>query len=187
MASVGIFIPSWFRSPVRTAYRYLQHFILHPYMWQHLKGGTLKSWGAKSLQESGRHGEPFLAGDGYARIGEGSGSTNVLAGSGVDEAWTTGTQLAEAVLELLHQKKPFTRENLEQAYVRRRRNSWVDAESKIAADSRNGFELWRCDGFVGNGAGRLHAGRVAHSRAQETRSSEAFHPRIVLPRAHFAR
>ncbi len=67
----------------------------------HLQGGTLKSWGAKSLQESGRHGEPFLAGNGYARIGEGSGSTNVLAGSGVDEAWTTGVQLAEAVIELL--------------------------------------------------------------------------------------
>jgi len=56
LASVGIFIPSWFRSPVRTAYRYLQHFIQHPYLWRHLQGGTLKSWGAMSLQESGRHG-----------------------------------------------------------------------------------------------------------------------------------
>ena len=76
------------------------------------EGGKLRSWGAKSLQESGRRGEPFLAGNGYARIGEGSGSTNVLTGSGVDEAWTTGSQLAEAVLELLrrgqavHQGKP---------------------------------------------------------------------------------
>ena len=112
LASVGIFVPSWFRSPVRTAYRYLQHFMLHPYLWRYLEGGTLKSWGAKSLQESGRHGEPFLAGNGYARIGEGSGSTNVLAGSGVDEAWTTGVQLAEAVIEFagakarLHSRKP---------------------------------------------------------------------------------
>ena len=47
LASVGIFIPSWFRSPVRTAYRYLQHFMLHPYLWRYLEGGTLKSWGAK--------------------------------------------------------------------------------------------------------------------------------------------
>ena len=61
MASVGIFIPSWLRNPVRTAYRYLQHFMLHPYLWRYLQGGTLKSWGAKSLQESGRHAEPFLA------------------------------------------------------------------------------------------------------------------------------
>ena len=118
VASVGIFVPSWFRNPVRTAYRYLQHCMLHPYLWQYLKGGRLRSWGAKSLQESGRRGEPFLAGDGYARIGEGSGSTNVLTGSGVDEAWTTGAQLAEAVIELCKQGEPFTRENLERTYVR---------------------------------------------------------------------
>ncbi len=149
MASVGIFVPSWMRSPVRTAYRYLQHFILHPYLWKHLRGGTLKSWGAKSLQESGRRGEPFLAGNGYARIGEGSGSTNVLAGSGVDEAWTTGVQLAQAVIELVERKKPFTRENLEEAYVRRRRNSWVDEEGKVAAHSRDGFEQGVVSGFIG--------------------------------------
>ena len=149
LASVGIFVPSWFRNPVRTAYRYLQHFILHPYLWRHLQGGTLKSWGAKSLQESGRHGEPNLVGDGYARIGEGSGSTNVLAGSGVDEAWTTGVQLAEAVIELLEQKRPFTKENLEQTYVRRRRASWVDWESKIAANSHNGFQHGVVRGLIG--------------------------------------
>ena len=159
LASVGIFVPSWFRSPVRTAYRYLQHFMLHPYLWRYLEGGTLKSWGAKSLQESGRHGEPFLAGNGYARIGEGSGSTNVLAGSGVDEAWTTGVQLAEAVIELCEQKRGFTRENLEATYVRRRRESWVDDESKIAADSRNGFQTRR-----GHGNDR-HGGRGIDGRA----------------------
>ena len=76
--------------PHAHVYRYLQHYMLHPYLWRYLKGGRLRSWGAKSLQESGKRGEPFLAGDGYARIGEGSGSTNVLTGSGVDEAWTTG-------------------------------------------------------------------------------------------------
>ena len=161
LASVGIFIPSWLRSPVRTAYRYLQHFMLHPYLWRHLQGGTLKSWGAKSLQESGRHGEPFLAGNGYARIGEGSGSTNVLAGSGVDEAWTSGVQLAEGVIELLEQKKPFTRENLEQTYVRRRRESWVDAESKIAADSRNGFEQGVVSGLIGMAIAGLSRGVIS--------------------------
>ncbi|HVV73099.1 MAG TPA: 4Fe-4S ferredoxin, partial [Verrucomicrobiae bacterium] len=118
VASLGIFIPSWFDSPVRTAYRYLQHWMLHPYLWRYLSGGRLRSWGAKTLGETGRLGEPWLVGDGYARIGEGSGSTNVLAGSGVDEAWATGTQLAEAVLELLKSRKPFTRENLESTYVR---------------------------------------------------------------------
>jgi electron-transferring-flavoprotein dehydrogenase len=160
LASVGIFVPSWFRSPVRTAYRYLQHFMLHPYLKRYLEGGTLKSWGAKSLQESGRHGEPFLTGNGYARIGEGSGSTNVLAGSGVDEAWTTGVQLAEAVIELAGQKRAFTRENLEATYVRRRRESWVDLESKIAADARNGFQKGVVTGMIGMAIAGLTGGRV---------------------------
>jgi electron-transferring-flavoprotein dehydrogenase len=160
LASVGIFVPSWFRSPVRTAYRYLQHFMLHPYLWRYLEGGTLKSWGAKSLQESGRHGEPFLAGNGFVRIGEGSGSTNVLAGSGVDEAWTTGVQLAEAVVELAEQKRAFTRENLEATYVRRRRESWVDRESKIAADARNGFQQGVVTGMIGMAVAGLTGGRV---------------------------
>jgi electron-transferring-flavoprotein dehydrogenase len=125
VASLGIFVPSWFDTPVRTAYRYLQHWMLHPYLWRHLKGGKLRSWGAKTLGESGRRGEPHLVGDGYARIGEGSGSTNALTGSGVDEAWTTGTLLAESVLELLNSKKRFTRQHLEETYLTRRRASWV--------------------------------------------------------------
>ncbi|HXR34018.1 MAG TPA: 4Fe-4S ferredoxin [Verrucomicrobiae bacterium] len=182
LASVGIFIPSWFRSPVRTAYRYLQHFILHPYLWRHLQGGTLKSWGAKSLQESGRRGEPFLVGDGYARIGEGSGSTNVLSGSGVDEAWTTGTQLAEAVVELLEKKLPFTRQNLEETYVRRRRASWVDSESRVAADSRNGFPHGLLSGLFGMALAGFTGGRVVipppSSRKKNATLEDRFGARI---------
>lgn len=160
LVSVGIFVPSWFRSPVRTAYRYLQHFVLHPYLWRYLQGGTLKSWGAKSLQESGRHGEPVLAGNGYARIGEGSGSTNVLAGSGVDEAWMTGVQLAEAVTELLEKKLPLTEDNLMRAYVGRRRASWVDAESRTAANARNGFQRGFITGLLGMALTGLTRGRL---------------------------
>ena len=161
IASLGIFVPSWFDSPVRTAYRYLQHWIQHPYLWRHLDGGTLRSWGAKTLGESGRRGEPRLAGDGYARIGEGSGSTNVLTGSGVDEAWATGAMLAEGVVELLKAGKPFTQENLEQAYVARRRASWVDREARIAEKSRDGFQRGVVTGLVGMGLTGLTGGRLS--------------------------
>jgi electron-transferring-flavoprotein dehydrogenase len=160
VASLGIFVPSWFDSPVRTAYRYLQHWMLHPYLWRYLKGGKLRSWGAKTLQESGRRGEPHLVGDGYARIGEGSGTTNVLTGSGVDEAWTTGAQLAESVCELLQAGKPFTRENLEQTYVRRRRASWVEAEGRVAEKSRDGFSRGVIEGMIGMALAGLSGGRL---------------------------
>jgi len=149
MASLGIFVPSWLESPVRTAYRYLQHWMLHPYLWRYLKGGTLRSWGAKTISESGRRGEPHLVGDGFARIGEGSGSTNVLSGSGVDEAWATGVMLAEAVVELLKENKPFTRQNLETTYVRRRRASWVEQEARVAERARDGFHNGFITGLLG--------------------------------------
>ena len=161
LASVGIFVPSWFGSPVRTAYRYLQHFMMHPYLWRYLEGGTLRSWGAKSLQESGKRGEPVLAGNGYARIGEGSGSTNVLTGSGVDEAWTTGTLLAEGVIELLRARAPFTRENLERAYVARRRTSWVESEGRIAERARDGFQRGVVTGVLGMTLAGLTKGRFS--------------------------
>jgi len=163
VASLGVFVPSWFDSPMRTAYRQLQHWMLHPYLWRYLKGGKLRSWGAKTLGESGRRGEPHLVGDGYARVGEGSGSTNVLTGSGVDEAWATGTQLAEAVLELLKVKKPFTRQNLDEAYVKRRRASWVEKEAIAAEKSRDGFQKGVVRGMIGMALAGLTNGKLSLS------------------------
>jgi electron-transferring-flavoprotein dehydrogenase len=180
VATLGIFVPSWFDSPVRTAYRYLQHWMLHPYLWQYLNGGTLRSWGAKTLGESGRRGEPHLAGNGYARIGEGSGSTNVLTGSGVDEAWTTGTQLAEAVLQLLQEKRPFTKENLELTYVARRRASWIEEEARVAEKARDGFHKGFVTGLLGmamagSTKGKLHAFTETRPASEHTPSFDEFY------------
>jgi electron-transferring-flavoprotein dehydrogenase len=161
LASVGIFVPSWLGDPARTVYRYLQHFIQHPALWRHLKGGTLRSWGAKSLDESGQHGEPFLVGDGYARIGEGSGSTNMLAGSGVDEAWTTGVQLAESTIELLRNGRGFTQENLAETYEKRRRASWVEQNARNAMNARNGFHLGFVPGLIGMALAGMTGGAVS--------------------------
>ncbi|HZL50791.1 MAG TPA: hypothetical protein VFC37_07560 [Terracidiphilus sp.] len=161
LVSVGIFVPSWLSDPSRTAYRYLQHYIQHPALWKILKNGTLRSWGAKSLEESGRHSEPALTGDGYARIGEGSGSTNMLTGSGVDEAWTTGAQLGEAVLELLRAGKPFTQENLAATYETRRRKSWVERGAREAENARNGFHDGVVKGMIGMALAGLTGGRLS--------------------------
>ncbi len=160
LVSVGIFVPSWMGDPSRTVYRYLQHFIQHPALWRYLKDGTLRSWGAKSLEESGRRGEPFLTGNGYARIGEGSGSTNMLTGSGVDEAWTTGSQLAESVIGLLRAGKPFTHQNLNQSYVARRRDSWVETAAREAEDARNGFHGGIVRGLIGMALTGLSGGKL---------------------------
>jgi len=161
LVSIGIFIPSWFDSPIKTSYRYLQHWMKHPKIWKYLEGGTLKSWGAKSLQESGKRGEPFLVGDGFARIGEGSGSTNLLSNSGVDEAWMTGVLLAEAVVELAKENKSFTKENLDRTYVQRRKNSWLEKEARIAKKSRDGFQKGVVLGIIGAAITWLTRGRIS--------------------------
>ena len=159
-ASLGIFVPSWFDSPVRTSYRYLQHWMQHPYLWQYLKGATLQSWGAKSLQESGLAGEPFLAGDGFARVGEGSGSTNCLTNSGVDEAWRTGVILAEGVIDTLKKnpKAVFDRATLDAAYVARRRADPLARELKAAAHAREGFQKSFFLGMMGEGMAGMTRG-----------------------------
>lgn len=183
--SIGIFVPSWFRSPVRTAYRYLQHWMLHPYLWSWLEGGTLRSWGGKSVQDAGRRGEPHLAGDGYARIGEGSGSTNALTGSGVDEAWTTGVQLAEAVIQLAGAGAAFTRENLARTYVAARRASWLDKELRAAEGARDGFQRGILRGLLGMGLAGLTGGRLhlpGRPRIEKLPSLEEYFGR-QLPRA----
>ncbi len=189
LASVGIFVPSWFDNPVRSSYRYLQHYMQHPYLWRYLNGGRLRSWGAKSILESGRRGEPYLAGDGWARIGESSGSTNVLTGSGVDEAWATGVELGDAVVELLRENAQFTLENLERTYVARRRASWVDAESRIAAHARDGFGTGFVSGLLGMAMAGFSDGKAHWPRAAEPpkprTAEEYFHG--IIPLADIAR
>jgi electron-transferring-flavoprotein dehydrogenase len=178
VASVGIFVPSWFDNPVRTVWRYLQHYIQHPYLWRFLEGGRLRSWGAKSLEESGRRGEPFLALDGCARIGEGSGTTNILTGSGVDEAWFSGVLLAGGVIELWKKGRAFTRENLKRAYVERRRGSWLEREQRAAEHARDGFERGFLRGMAGMVVAGVTGGRLhlpfSSRRRRRIRSLEEF-------------
>jgi len=126
-----------------------------------LKNGTLRSWGAKSLEETGKRGEPALAGNGFARIGECSGSTNMLTGSGVDEAWSTGVQLGEAVLDLLRLGSEFTQENLEATYQKRRRESWVELGAREAEHARDGFHKGFVRGLIGMALAGLSSGRLS--------------------------
>jgi len=85
----------------------------------------------------------------------------VLTGSGVDEAWTTGALLGEGVVELLREGKPLTRENLQSAYVERRRASWVESEAKVAEHARDGFHYGLLPGLLGMALAGFTKGRVA--------------------------
>jgi electron-transferring-flavoprotein dehydrogenase len=65
------------------------------------------------------------------------------------------------VLELLKSRKPFTRENLESTYVRRRRASWVEREARVAQKSRDGFGRGIVPGMLGMLLSALSHGRFS--------------------------
>ena len=85
----------------------------------------------------------------------------MLTGSGVDEAWATGTQLGEAVVELLRAGKPFTQENLAATYESRRRTSWVERGALEAENARNGFQDGIVKGMIGMALAGLTGGRLS--------------------------
>jgi electron-transferring-flavoprotein dehydrogenase len=85
----------------------------------------------------------------------------MLTGSGVDEAWATGTQLADAVVELLRAGKEFTQENLAATYEARRRASRVEREAQQAENARMGFHWGTVRGLIGMALAGLTRGQVS--------------------------
>lgn len=144
MASIGLLVSSSFESPIKTTYRYLQHWILHPAVYKYLKKAKLKSWGAKSLCEMGLNQSASYLEDHVAKIGEGSGTNDILTGSGVDEAWLSGVLLAEGVFDIIREGKDFTKDELTRAYYDKRRDSQLNKKLQKGINSRNGF----CKGFI---------------------------------------
>jgi len=85
----------------------------------------------------------------------------MLTGSGVDEAWSTGVQLGEAVLELLRAGLPFSQENLSKTYEKRRRASAVERGARQARNARNGFHHSFVRGLFGMALAGLTRGRFS--------------------------
>jgi electron-transferring-flavoprotein dehydrogenase len=81
----------------------------------------------------------------------------------VDEAWATGTQLGEAVVELLRAGRPFTQANLADTYEKRRRGSWVERGAREAENARNGFHGGVVNGLMGMALAGLSGGRLGMS------------------------
>ncbi len=79
----------------------------------------------------------------------------------MDEAFTTGVQLAEGVIELLEAKKPLTRENLDAAYVARRRASWIETEGRVAEQARDGFQEGVVTGLLGMALAGMTNGKLS--------------------------
>ena len=101
--------PFWFLSPMRTSYRYLQHFMLHPYIWRYLKGGTAALLGREVASGIGQARRTV---PGRRRLSPASAKARAARTCSPGPAWTRpgprAHSLAEAVLELLKDGKPLS-------------------------------------------------------------------------------
>jgi electron-transferring-flavoprotein dehydrogenase len=77
------------------------------------------------------------------------------------------------VIELLKADKPFTKENLEATYVRRRRASWVEKEGKVA-DRSVRFQKGVVTGMIG--MARRHDGGLLNLSGSTRRPQERILP-----------
>jgi electron-transferring-flavoprotein dehydrogenase len=78
----------------------------------------------------------------------------------VDEAWKTGTLLAEGVIRLLNEGRPFTGQNLQEVYVEPRRKSWLGVGARKAQGCRDGFQKGFIPGLLGTALAGLSGGRL---------------------------
>jgi electron-transferring-flavoprotein dehydrogenase len=101
----------------------------------------------------------------------------------VDEAWTTGAQLADGVAELMQENAPFTKGNLERTYVARRRASWVEKEGRVAEHARNGFQRGFVSGLMGMALAGFTKGQIVMHEDPKP-APRAAGDRGLLRRAH---
>ena len=93
----------------------------------------------------------------------------------MDEAWRSGVILAEGVIELLKAGKPFTKENLEGAYVARRRKDPQDKALQQACYARDGFQKSFMSGLMGTGMCGITGGKI-HLKANTVPPSRKIKP-----------
>ena len=170
LVSVGIFVPSWLGDPARTAYRYLQHYIQHPALWKYLKDGTLRSWGAKSLEESGRRGEPLPHRRRLRAHRRGlrlhQHAHRLRRRRGLDHRRATRRSRPRAAPRghAVHPRKS------RRTYEKRRRASWVEQGAREAENARNGFHRGIVRGMIGMALAGLTRGRLSPRRAHPARA-----------------
>ena len=165
---------------MRTAYRYLQHFVTHPYLWRYLKGGRLRSWGAKRLQESGRRGEPILAATDSRASAKAPAAPTSSPARASTKRGPPARNSPKRVIELVKPDKPFTRENLAPYDLAARRASWVEQEGRVAEKARDGFHRGVVTGLIGMALAGMTGGKRWLGGEPELLPDR----RRVLPRPH---
>jgi electron-transferring-flavoprotein dehydrogenase len=160
--SIGLVVGLDYHDPRLDAHERFQQYKTHPYIRSILEGGSLYSYGAKTIPEGGYWAQPQYYFNGGLIIGDAAGFLNAMRLKGIHLAFKTGMLAAEAANEALGAN------DLSVSKLKRFEElvekSWVKEELWKVRNFHQGFEHGFFAGMVHTGLQLITGGRGLHNR-----------------------
>jgi electron-transferring-flavoprotein dehydrogenase len=160
--SIGFVIGLDYLDPRLDPHERFQEFKTHPYVKSILEGGTLYSYGAKTIPEGGYWAMPQYYFNGGMIIGDAAGFLNAMRLKGIHLAFKTGMLAADAAYEAL-QANDFSASKLKR-FEELVEKSWVKDELWKVRNFHQAFEHGFFIGMLHTGLQMVTGGRGLHSR-----------------------
>lgn len=157
LVSIGLVVGLDYKDPSLDAHYEFQRYKLNPKIRKHIEGGTMLSYGAKSLPEGGLYSMPRLYGDGFLLCGDAGGFLNGMRLKGIHLAIRSGMLAAESIFEELKSGGDFSAPNLKR-YDDKFRADWSHNELHFARNFHQGFANGRMMGLMGAGFNVMFGG-----------------------------
>jgi electron-transferring-flavoprotein dehydrogenase len=160
--SIGLVVGLDYPDPRLDPHVRFQEYKTHPYIRNLLEGGTLYSFGAKTIPEGGYWAQPEYYFNGGLIIGDAAGFLNAMRLKGIHLAFKTGMLAAQAASEAL-EANDLSASKLKRFYDLVE-NSWVKEELWKVRNFHQGFENGFLAGMVHTGLQMLTGGRGLRNR-----------------------
>lgn len=177
--SIGLVVGLDYLDPRLDPHKRFQEFKTHPYIRTILEGGTLFSYGAKTIPEGGYWAQPQYYFNGGMIIGDSGGFLNAMRLKGIHLSFKTGMLAAQAASEAL------AAGDFSQAKLKRFHDlvesSWVKEELWGVRNFHQAFEHGFFSGMIHTGLQMATGGRGLRSRY----SNHAGHTRMRKVRDYY--
>jgi electron-transferring-flavoprotein dehydrogenase len=160
--SIGFVIGLDYLDPRLDPHARFQEFKTHPHVRAILEGGTLYSYGAKTIPEGGYWAQPQYHFNGGMIIGDAAGFLNAMRLKGIHLAFKTGMLAAEAVHDAL-KLNDFSAERLSR-FRDLVEGSWVKQELWKVRNFHQAFEHGLFRGMLHTGLQMITGGRGLYNR-----------------------
>jgi electron-transferring-flavoprotein dehydrogenase len=160
--SIGFVIGLDYLDPRLDSHERFQEFKTHPYVKSILEGGTLYSYGAKTIPEGGYWALPQYYFNGGLIIGDAAGFLNAMRLKGIHLAFKTGMLAADAAYEAL-QANDCSASKLKR-FEELVEKSWVRDELWKVRNFHQAFEHGFFVGMIHTGLQMVTGGRGLYNR-----------------------